>query len=150
MRTESRIAVRAPLARVLPLAMETERWPQLLPHYRFVRILEGDARRRTVEMAAYRPVGAVRIPVRWRAVQENAPEIPEVRFQHIAGWTRGMEVWWRFRESGGTTEIVIEHRLHSPVPLAGKIFTDVVVGRFFVDAIAARTLERVKALAEQA
>ena len=32
--------VRAPLTRIFSLAADVERWPALLPHYRFVRFVE--------------------------------------------------------------------------------------------------------------
>ena len=52
--------VRAPLSRIFSLAADVERWPSLLPHYRFVRYQE----RRSdgggiVDMSASRPFGLV-------------------------------------------------------------------------------------------
>src|SRR5256885_1924638 len=51
---------------VFALAAAVEHWPRILPHYRSVRLLRDDGRRRAAEMAASRDG----LPVRWTAVQE--------------------------------------------------------------------------------
>jgi ribosome-associated toxin RatA of RatAB toxin-antitoxin module len=56
MLTIDRIVIRAPLERVFALARDVERWPELLPHYRWVRMLERRADGGRVEMAAWRPL----------------------------------------------------------------------------------------------
>ena len=146
MRMRNEIAVEAPVARVYDLAAGTERWPQLLPHYRYVRVLEDRHGERIVEMAARRG----RIPVRWRARQRNDPQTPLVRFTHIAGWTRGMEVAWRFRWTGSRTIVTIEHDLRRVFPFVSPWVTDAVIGRFFIHHIASQTLHWMKKHAEEA
>jgi len=47
MRTVDRIRVHAPFARVFSVASSVTRWPAILPHYRWVRVLDGGL----VEMA---------------------------------------------------------------------------------------------------
>ena len=60
MKTVDERLVVAPLQRIFRLAAEVERWPALLPHYRFVRFVE---RRRDgggiVDMSANRPFGII-------------------------------------------------------------------------------------------
>src|SRR5689334_21232576 len=41
-----------PLSRIVALAADVERWPQILPHYRWVTLLEGGGDRKVVEMVA--------------------------------------------------------------------------------------------------
>ncbi|MFN2449765.1 MAG: type II toxin-antitoxin system RatA family toxin [Candidatus Baltobacteraceae bacterium] len=130
------IVIEAPGRRIYDLASATEHWPQMLPHYRFVRVLSEAGHTRVVEMAARRGM----IPVRWRAEQVNDPEIPQITFRHVRGWTRGMLVWWRFDPHPRGTRVTIEHELRSPLAP--------VIGRWFIDPIATRTLRCVKALAE--
>src|SRR6185437_3025266 len=60
--TVDRVEIRAPIERVLHVAADVERWPQILPHYRWVRFLERRNGGGTVEMAAWRPFGAFRYP----------------------------------------------------------------------------------------
>lgn len=136
MRMRNEIVVNAGAQTIYQRAAATEAWPQLLPHYRYVRVLSGDARQRVVEMAARR--GAV--PVRWRAEQINDPVTPQIIFRHLGGWTRGMEVFWRFEPVGASTRVIIDHELRSPLaPFIAK---------FFIDPIANRTLACMKAHAE--
>ena len=132
----------APFERVFALAADVERWPELLPHYRYVRRIP-DAERH-FEMGARRGP----IPVRWRAIQRPLPEQRRIEFVHTGGVTRGMQVAWRFEERDGTLDVSIEHELELGWPLIGGFAADHVVGPQFVEAIAGRTLRRVKELAE--
>ena len=142
MRNEVFIA--APARRIFDLAAATERWPQILPHYRYVRVLELDGDRRVVEMGARRN----RIPVSWRAEQVNDPVRPHIGFRHVAGWTKGMTVQWVFEPVAGGTRVIIEHVLDFRFPIAAGFIGRHIVGTFFVHAIANTTLARMKALAE--
>ncbi len=138
MKMRSEIVMQADPQRIYSFASQTLRWPDFLPHYRYVRLLWADDESREVEMAARRGP----IPVRWRARQTNNPHVPEIRFKHTWGWTRGMHVVWRFERAGASTRVIIEHDLLSPIaPIAAY---------FFIHPIAARTLRCVKALAEAA
>jgi ribosome-associated toxin RatA of RatAB toxin-antitoxin module len=144
MHVESEVLIRADVRAVYDLAAHVERWPKLLPHYRWVRILEGDGERRLVEMAARRDF----IPVRWWAVQERFPDVPRITFRHVRGPTRGMEVEWSFEQHTDGVRVRIRHDLHLPWPIIGELVADRVIGRFFVSNIAGKTLRRVKAIAE--
>jgi hypothetical protein len=53
--TVDTLHVRAPLAPVYEAARSVERWPEWLPHYRWVRFHEKRGAGGLVEMAAYRP-----------------------------------------------------------------------------------------------
>ena len=55
MHTNDRLVMRAPVERVFAAASDVERWPSILPHYRWVRMLERRSDGGVVEMAAYRP-----------------------------------------------------------------------------------------------
>jgi ribosome-associated toxin RatA of RatAB toxin-antitoxin module len=140
------ITIAAPQARIYELAAETERWPEILPHYRSVVVLERAGAKRTVAMAAWRDL----IPISWVAVQTDDPETPAIHFRHVRGWTRGMDVVWRFAPVAGGTRVTIEHRLEFAFPVASAWLGEHVVGGFFVDNVARKTLARIKALAEAA
>jgi ribosome-associated toxin RatA of RatAB toxin-antitoxin module len=130
--------------RIFALARATDRWPQLLPHYRFVHVLEQAGNRRVVEMAARRGI----IPVRWTAEQIDDETAPAIRFRHLSGWTKGMEVEWRFEPAGERTRVTILHDLHFRFPIAQRFVERWIVGQFFIHGIASRTLGRMKRLAE--
>jgi ribosome-associated toxin RatA of RatAB toxin-antitoxin module len=132
----------APFEHVFALAADVERWPELLPHYRYVRRIPDTERH--FEMGARRGP----IPVRWRAIQRPIPERRRIEFVHTGGVTRGMAVAWRFEERGDDLDVSIEHELNLDWPLIGDFAAKRVIGPQFIDAIAGRTLRRVKELAE--
>jgi hypothetical protein len=139
-----RIHVDAPFERIFPLAAEIERWPERLAHYRYVRRVDSSNGERRFAMGARRGP----IPVRWEAVQRPLPDQRRIEFTHTRGVTRGREVAWRFEPEGDGWDVSIEHQLTLGWPLVGAFAASRVIGPQFIDAIAGRTLQRVKALAE--
>ena len=146
MQTENTVDMAADLDRIVALAADVERWPVILPHYRRVTLLAGGGDRKTVEMAARRG----RIPVRWRAVQEieRGNGSPVIRYRHIGGVTKGMEVAWTFAPIDGGQRVRIDHDFNPSWPIVGKLIADGVIGPHFVAAIANRTLNTIKGIAE--
>ena len=138
------VRILAPFERIFELAAEVERWPERLPHYRYVRRLPAPDGERHFAMGARRGL----IPVRWKAIQRPLPDQRRIDFTHTGGVTRGMQVAWRFEEHDGGYEVSIEHELNLGWPLIGRFAAERVVGPQFIDPIARRTLRRVKALAE--
>jgi ribosome-associated toxin RatA of RatAB toxin-antitoxin module len=143
--TQTKIVIDAPAQRIYGFASATERWPEYLPHYRYVHVLEDRGATRVVEMAAMRDF----IPIRWVAEQTNDPERPIIRFRHIKGWTRGMDVEWRFEPVAEGTLVTIEHHLDFQFPVAAEWLGRNVVGNYFIDDVATKTLARMKILAER-
>jgi uncharacterized membrane protein len=144
MKTVMQVHIRAPYERIFPLAAEIERWPERLPHYRYVRRVPAANGERRFAMGARRGP----IPVRWEAVQRPLPEQHRIEFTHTGGVTRGMEVAWRFEQRDGGWDVSIHHDLELDWPLIGGFAAKRVIGAQFIDAIAGRTLRRVKAMAE--
>ena len=141
MRTVDRLLVRAPIERVFDAAAEVERWPDILPHYRWVTMRERSDSRGIVEMAAWRPFGALKYPTWWVSRMEVDQANWQVRYQHIEGITRGMDVVWQLAEGDGTTEVTIVHQWTGPRwPLIGKAAASLVIGPVFIHGIASRTL----------
>ena len=142
MHTEAEIEIAAAARTVYDAVADVKRWPSFLPHYRYVRS-KGDG---SYAMAARRGW----IPVRWVARVENDPHVPVLRFRHVKGWTRGMDVAWRFESTPAGTRVTIVHDLDvRAAPALREWFARRVIGEFFVDAIARRTLFHVKALVER-
>ncbi|MBD5656826.1 MAG: SRPBCC family protein [Candidatus Eremiobacteraeota bacterium] len=138
------IEIAAPPSDIYAFAAATERWPAILPHYRYVKLLSENGPVRVVEMAAWRDV----VPIAWVAEQINDPETPSIRFHHVRGWTRGMDVEWRFAPTANGTRVSIQHRLEFAFPIASAWLGKHVVGNFFVHDVAQKTLARMKTLAE--
>src|SRR6186997_3444012 len=153
--------VHAPTQAMFRLASKVEKWPTYLAHYRYVRFREkrsdGGG---VVEMSAFRPfVLAVR---RWRlrpslkwptwwlsemAVDEVKPAI---RFRHIGGITKGMEVEWTFSSTPKGTHVRIVHLWNGPEwPVVGEFAATQVIGPVFVHGIASRTLAGLAEIAEK-
>ena len=151
MRTVDAVTVRADLARVFALAADVERWPTFLPHYRWVRVLERGAATRTVEMAAWRPFGPLRYPTWWVSEMEHDAGARVVRYRHVDGITRGMDVLWEVSEVDGPgSHLRIVHEWDGPSwPLVGTFAADHVIGPGFISHIAGRTLSGVAAEAER-
>ena len=144
MQTENALTIRAEPGVIYGLAAAVERWPEILPHYRWVRVLQEEGNRRLVEMAAHRDG----IPVRWWAEQEWFPDVPRITFRHVRGVTTGMEVEWRFTPGADGVRVEIHHELRLRWPFVGDLIADRIIGPLFVANIAGKTLRRIKVLAE--
>ncbi len=144
-----RIGIAAPLERVFEIASDVERWPTFLPHYRWVRMLERRESGGVVEMAAWRPFGFFRYPTWWVSEMEVAAERHEVRYRHIRGITKRMDVVWRLTAREADVEVTIVHEWAGPSwPLMGRLAANLVIGPVFIHTIATRTLLGVKREAE--
>ena len=141
MRTVDRRHMRAPLDRVFAAAADVERWPALLPHYRWVRALEQRGDVRVVEMAAWRPFGPLRYPTWWVSEMTVHPDRGSVRYRHIRGITSGMDVEWTCIPAGDGVDVTIVHQWSGPAwPLIRRPAAEWVIGPVFVRGIASRTL----------
>ena len=146
MRTENAVDIAGDLDRIVALAADVERWPEILPHYRWVTLLEGGGDRKVVEMAARRD----RIPVKWRAIQEISRDgpTPVITYRHIKGPTTGMTVAWTFEPKPDHVLVRIRHDFRPPWPIVGGLIADRIIGPQFVGNIAAKTLATIKAKVE--
>jgi uncharacterized membrane protein len=144
-RTVDQTRMRAPVARVLEAAADVERWPELLSHYRWVRLLERRPDGGIVEMAAWRPFGPVGYPTWWVSEMRVDRSTPAVHYRHVRGITAGMDVVWRFVPDAGGTDITIVHQWSGPRwPLIGRAAAELVIGPVFIHGIASRTLAGIK------
>jgi hypothetical protein len=142
----------APPDIVFRVAADVERWPDLLPHYRWVRFREkAGFGRGVVEMAAWREfAGPLRYPTWWVSRMETDPDTPIVRYHHVGGITRGMDVAWELLPRSGGTRVRITHEWDGPAwPMIRGIAADRVIGPHFISVIARRTLAGVCGEAER-
>lgn len=129
---------------VWELASAVERWPVLLPHYRYVRTVQVTGPRRTLAMSAKRGW----LPVRWVATIDRFPASRRIEFEHVGGAARGMRVEWRIEPIANRVRATIMHELVSPYWLLRTRAGEYILGEHFVAAIAGRTLRRIKYVAE--
>jgi ribosome-associated toxin RatA of RatAB toxin-antitoxin module len=141
------IEIEAPAQLVFGLARRVERWDRILPHYARSRVVErrpdGSL---VVDFVARRPLIrmlGLGLPVAWRSRTWSEPETLRLRFVHVAGATRGMDVTWRIEPTAAGCRVSIDHDFRPSLP-GFAAFVD----RWFTRAIAGRTLATVKALAE--
>jgi ribosome-associated toxin RatA of RatAB toxin-antitoxin module len=143
------IDIAAPADLVFALAGDVVRWERLLPHYAASRPVDhrpdGSV---VVDFVARRPFPLVAvlglgIPVTWRARTWNEPAARRLRFVHVAGATKGMDVTWRIDPTDDGCHVAIDHEFRPRIaPFAA--FVD----RAFTRPIAGRTLGTFKAIAE--
>lgn len=142
--------IRAPLERVFAVARDVERWPEWLPHYRWVRFHDKRPDGGRVEMAAFRPFGPFGWPTWWLSEMRIEPEAPRIRYRHIRGITSGMDVAWEFLPANGVVDVTVTHWWSGPGwPLIGHFAANAVIGPLFVRGIASRTLAGVAREAER-
>jgi len=134
---------------VFELAAGVEDWPRILPHYRWVRVLARHADgRRTVSMAARRDVLAgLGIPLAWTSIVSLDEPHHRIEFEHVRGITRGMRVAWTVERTRAGLLVQIRHIFEPrwPVPAA---LVQLIVGEYFINGVARRTLRHIAALAE--
>jgi ribosome-associated toxin RatA of RatAB toxin-antitoxin module len=144
MHTVDTIAIASTPEIVYRLAADVERWPLILPHYRYVRVLERPGPEECiVEMGARRDW----IPVWWRSRMWCYPDERRIVYKHIGGATTGMDVEWTIIPTGGVTRARITHDIDLTWPVVGRLAAWVMCDAF-VSYIATRTLRGVAAAAE--
>ena len=143
MRKANSIIIHAPRKTIFEVAANLEMWPEMLPHYRYIRYLERSPDRNVVVMAATRSG----IPVSWTSEQIIDRERMEVRFHHLKALTKGMRVVWTFRETEGGVLVEILHDLAFRVPALAPL-ADRLIGDFFIHNVANKTLRCMKAYVE--
>jgi hypothetical protein len=145
--------VHAPWRSIFDIAKRVEEWPAHLAHYRFVRFRE---RSRDggglVEMSADRPFGPFDWPTWWLSEMSVDEGAPAIRFRHVGGITKGMEVEWSFRSlrDVGGTHVKIFHAWDGPpIPFIGIPAATMIIGPVFIHGIASRTLAGLAQVAER-
>ena len=141
MRTVDRLHMKAPLDLVFRAATDVERWPGILSHYRWVKMLQHQAGGGLVEMAAWRPFGRLRYPTWWVSEMWIDRAAAAVHYRHVRGITAGMDVVWQLERSDGGTNVSIVHEwVGPPWPLIGAPAAAWIIGPVFISGIASRTL----------
>ena len=151
METLDERSVQAPVSVVFELVRDVERWPELLAHYRFVRFREKSADGGgIVEMSANRPFGVANWPTWWLSEMTVDDAKPAVRFRHIGGVTKEMDVEWSLTPTASGTHVRLLHVWDGPRwPVIGVFAATAVIGPVFIHGIASRTLEGLARAAER-
>ena len=156
MYTVDEITMNAPVEACFRAGADVERWPEILPHYRWVRFQRKDGfGTGRVEMAARRDFGPAPYPVWWVSEMHLDEQRPAVIYRHVAGITTGMDVEWTFEaDTPARTRVRIMHAWEGgprwPLPGAARsAIADLVIGPVFIHHVATRTLRGIKRHVEQ-
>ncbi len=141
LRVDERLAS-APVDVCFKVGADVERWPEILPHYRWVRFRQRqDFATGVVEMAAWRSFGVIDYPTWWVSRMWHDRDAPKVYYEHVEGITSRMAVRWEFEPRGTQTLIRVVHEWEGPRwPLIGRLAASAVIGPGFISAIAQRTI----------
>lgn len=140
MNTTNSIVMQAPVDRIFETAADLSRWPEILPHYRWVTYLEKSPSKNVVKMAAK----CGWIPIKWTSEHVIDRANREVRFHHLESFTRGMRVVWTFTPEEGGVRVQIRHDMKPNIPIVGRFIADHIIARFFIHHVANKTLTHMK------
>lgn len=173
---ENTIVLKGNWSDIWRFSSEIEHWVERLPHYRKIDILEvldadGAGHQRRAYMSCWRDplplkwskldkrrvpgwIDLVRIPESWTTVQtlepNDDPAQARIRYTHVGGVTKGMEVVWSFQPlADGYYRVSISHNWRSRWPLIGGLATYLIQTQIVHD-IADKTLATMKRLAAEA
>lgn len=133
------------------VAADVERWPEILPHYRWVKFHKTSGfATGIVEMSALRHFGPIGYPTWWVSEMAHDADQRRIYYRHIDGITTGMVVVWEVEPApGGGSKLKIIHEWEGPPwPVIGSFAANSVIGPHFVSHIAGRTLAGVCRAAE--
>ena len=139
MHTAESIFIRAPRERIFETVRDLARWPEFLPHYRWVRFTGESSAHRIVEMAAKRSG----LPISWTSEFWTDESQLELHFEHLKKWTKGMKVVWTLTPTRDGTRVEIVHDLKFRIPALAWL-AEPVIAHFFIGHVAGRTLARFK------
>jgi hypothetical protein len=78
------------------------------------------------------------------------PAERRIRYTHLRGITRGMEVEWRLEpEDRGSVVVRVVHDLDLRWPVIGPVVAEWIIGPLFIEPIVRATLGRIKRLVEE-
>jgi ribosome-associated toxin RatA of RatAB toxin-antitoxin module len=137
--TENEIVIRAPLEKVFQTTADLLLWPRVLPHYRWVRILERGEDGLIVNMAARRGW----LPIQWTSRFSVDGATRELHFQHLKAFTRGMNVKWTYTTTDDGVRVQISHEMDRRSAL-GRWFARRILGDLFIRPVASQTLAAFK------
>jgi len=146
--SSSAIWIRAPRERIFETVSQLLRWPEFLPHYRFVSVLGhssgSDKKATNLHMSA---AGGL-FPVSWRASYWTDPNALELHFEHLAAFTKGMRVVWTLTPEADGTRVEIHHELKFRIRALGPIL-EPILQHGFIEPVATRTLTTFKRILEE-
>ena len=98
---------------VFRLVRDVARWADLLPHYARSAVREqrpdGSVIADFIARRPLVPILGIGLPVTWRSRTWSEADGHRLRFVHVAGATRGMDVTWHIEPTATGCHVRIEH-----------------------------------------
>jgi ribosome-associated toxin RatA of RatAB toxin-antitoxin module len=142
--TGNSVLIKSPREKIFALVSDLSRWPELLPHYRYIRKVGSGEKGDIVTMAATRSG----IPISWTSEYWTDPNTLELHFLHLKKWTKGMKVVWTLTPTRDGTRVEIVHDMKFRVPILAWL-AEPIIGRYFIENVANKTLSTFKQYLEK-
>ncbi|MEW6606211.1 MAG: SRPBCC family protein [bacterium] len=124
--TKNTIIINKDIDKVFEIATDFERYPEFIPTYKKVKIIEKNADNIIIERSGM--AGGKEIT--WRSLVKLEKN-KSITAEQLAGPIPGMKIEWLFEEVGNTTKITLIHNFeYKKIPLIGPI-----IGKFIVAKI---------------
>lgn len=138
-KVENTICIKAKRDRVFSVVSDFEAWPQFIPTYKEVKIIEREGNKMVIERKG--EVGGK--DVLWRSEVELFPS-DLIKSRQVTGPIPDMEIEWRFEEAKEETKIILTHSFeYKKIPLIGNIIGHLIVAKI-VKRMAQGTLIAIK------
>lgn len=138
-KVENTIIIPAKREKVFSVSTDFEAWPQFIPTYKEVRIIERKGNKMVIERK-----GSVGLrEVLWRSEAELFPS-QRISSRQVIGPIPDMEIEWLFEDVQEGTRIRLMHSFsYKKLPLIGWVIGRLIVARV-VSGMAQKTLEAIK------
>lgn len=147
MHSTSSILIQASRENIFSTVSQLLRWPEYLPHYRFVHQTSSHVHASQDWTCLHMSAEGGLFPVSWRAIFRADPSKQELYFEHVAAFTKGMKVVWQLTSTSEGTLVEIHHALQFRIPGLG-FFMEPLLQHGFIEPVAKRTLTTFKRLLE--
>lgn len=133
------VVINAPRDEVFSVASDFERWPEFMPSYKEVKIVERTEDKMVIERMGQ----VIGKPAFWKS--EVSLEPPKmIKAKQVKGPIPDMDIEWLFEELDGETKIVLVHNFeYKKIPLIGGIIGRLIAAKI-VRRMAQETLEDIK------
>jgi len=125
-RIEISRTVRAPLEKVVAIARNVERYPEIMPDVKEIAVLEKseDERRQVTRWVG--TISQFKMTVKWTQEETWNDDFTRVDFRQLEGDYDKMEGYWQFEPMDSATEFTSVLEYEYRVPLLGPLVAKVI------------------------
>lgn len=125
-RIEISRTVQAPLEKLVEIARNVERYPEIMPDVKSIEIVEKseDGRRQVTRWVG--TISQFKMTVKWTQEETWNEDFTRVDFRQTEGDYDKMEGYWEFKPADGQTEFTSVLEYEYRVPLLGPLVSKVI------------------------